>query len=42
MDVFSLLRRDHGTVSSLFTQIQRGFAEPPRRNVIGAYSESTA
>ena len=27
MDVFTLLRRDHETVSSLFTQIQRGVAE---------------
>lgn len=28
MDVFTLLRRDHETVSSLFIQMQRGFAEP--------------
>jgi hypothetical protein len=27
MDVFTLLRRDHETVSSLFAHIQRGFAE---------------
>lgn len=28
MDVITLLRRDHATVSSLFALIQRGFAEP--------------
>ena len=28
MDVFTLLRRDHETVTSLFTQIQRGIGEP--------------
>lgn len=28
MDVFTLLRRDHETVSSLFIQMQRGFVEP--------------
>ncbi|MGC3976722.1 MAG: hemerythrin domain-containing protein [Nitrospira sp.] len=28
MDVFTLLRRDHQTVSSLFTKIQSGFAQP--------------
>ena len=28
MDVFTTLQRDHETVSSLFSQIQRGFAQP--------------
>ena len=28
MDVFTLLRRDHESVSSLFAQIHQGFAEP--------------
>ena len=28
MDAFTLLRRDHEAVSSLFTQVQSGFAQP--------------